>query len=288
MDEKQPVVIQGHSIERVRRTLSPRTMPYSRARVSRTAYLNRSAPAQRTTLVPRTGSSLRYRTYKRTSEDSVQTVVLIRKMMTAIAVGLLVFIMSIIPWSFTQKLVGHVRTAVTHDLNWDDTIGQLKFVGRQLPDIQAVFGTKNLEPEPPKDGSSLVFTSPARGQIIRLFMEKTAGEGSDNQGIDISVHPESSFYAATGGLVAAIVEHEIFGTSLWLSHGDNTFTFYGGCADVIVELGQKVSEGEKLGTIAVQSSGMSVLHFQVWVNETPMDPLGFLPVHQPVNNAGDG
>lgn len=207
---------------------------------------------------------------QQTPDDSLKNVLLIRKIAIAIVIILLVFLLKSINLPFTQKLVGYVRIAVTEDLDWDETLGYLKFVGDFIPDIQAVFKPNaNESNSNPADGMS----APAEGQVIRLFSAESTGSKGKNPGIDISVEKGTPVRAAAKGQIAEILEDPVYGVSIWVSHGDGIFTFYGGCSGLLVQKGQEVKKGQQLGTVREQISGLSVLHFEVWVNDAPVDPL---------------
>jgi murein DD-endopeptidase MepM/ murein hydrolase activator NlpD len=201
---------------------------------------------------------------------------------------LLIFLINLIPLPLARGLIGHVRTAVTQDMDWDETLGRLKFVGEKLPDVQSVFQPRPSEtalPQPePRETDTLA--APAQGEVVAFF--ETASEGRYGRpGIEVLVQPEAWVYAASAGQVAAVETHEYYGICVWIRHGEDMFTFYGGLGEVLVQTGDSVAQGTPLAKTAEGPDGRHILHFQVWVEETPVDPLTVLPVQEP-GEAGAG
>lgn len=299
MERKQPVVIQGRSIERKPRV--PRESPlgggpdegpigeirYRRPRLLEEEHRPVSRPMPRRTggarPAPRSRSGVRYRTQGgRSGAQAAPPMALAGKSLIAGSLLLLIFLINLIPLPLARGLIGHVRTAVTQDMDWEETLGQLKFVGDKLPDVQSVFRPRPSEtplPEQePRETDTLA--APAQGEVVAFF--EPAAEGRYGRpGIEVLVGPEALVYAAAAGRVAAVERHEYYGTCVWISHGENMFTFYGGLGDVIVQSGDPVAQGAPLADTAEGPDGRHILHFQVWVEETPVDPLPFLPVQGP-------
>lgn len=104
------------------------------------------------------------------------------------------------------------------------------------------------------------------------------GIGSTNhQGIDIGAGAGSAIYAADGGVVAQSGWNVARGNYVVISHGNGLSTLYQHCSAVYVSAGQSVSKGSTIA--AVGSTGYSTgphLHFEVWVNGVPNNPLNYV------------
>lgn len=96
-------------------------------------------------------------------------------------------------------------------------------------------------------------------------------------GIDLHAPAGSSVQAALAGSVIAAGPHAVYGFAVTLDHGDGLKTFYGHLSDLKVAVGDRVAMGEELAVMADAAEGDSYLHFEVWVNDRPVNPLTLLP-----------
>ncbi|HHT66190.1 MAG: peptidoglycan DD-metalloendopeptidase family protein [Caldicoprobacterales bacterium] len=277
MEGRVPVIIQGRTIKRERQTKRLERTPYSSRSFSKPqskpeSYSLSTLRGSRS-LAPSKGE-LRPRQRRYQEEAVPRNNPLLIKIAISTLIALVILLLNTIQLPFTQALVGHIRTAVNQDFDLDEALGKLKFVGDLLPDeVRSVFG-QNPEQDLPDHP---VFSSPARGEIVLSFGEQITlpetGKVYVNQGIDIQTETGAPFFASAEGLVAAVEEHEIFGPSVWLDHGNRIFSFYGRCGSIEVKKGDKVQSGERLGMINTTSDNRSILHFQIWVDDKPEDPL---------------
>jgi hypothetical protein len=304
MEEKQPVVIQGRPIHRERST-SPRDYSLLRS-YNRPAYSRRvntgsgnyssvslsslresrrmgggaSSISDRPRVRPRTRRSSYPYSGRLSKQDGLQLNSLMTKIAISVLIALIIFLLNSIKLPFTEAAVNYVRTALTHEFDLDEALGKLKFVGESIPDeFQAVFGRKTDRQSTGREKEG--FRSPVQGEVVRAFGEQVilepSGKAYENQGIDIRTAVQASVYSAQDGTVAAVEQHEIYGSSIWVDHGNKVFSFYGRCGQINVKTGQKVKQGEKLGLVATPSEGNPpLLHFQIWVDDAPVDPLNYI------------
>lgn len=104
------------------------------------------------------------------------------------------------------------------------------------------------------------------------------GIGSTNhKGRDYAAGTGSPIYAAASGTVTTVAYNGARGNYLVINHGNGLSTVYQHCSEIYVGSGQSVSVGQNIA--AVGSTGASTgphLHFEVWVNGTPVDPRNYL------------
>ena len=100
--------------------------------------------------------------------------------------------------------------------------------------------------------------------------------GTMHEGIDIGVPCGTPIHAAASGTVIYSGWADGYGNFVVIDHGNGLATAYGHQSAIYVS-GGAVSQGQTIG--AVGSTGHSTgchLHFEVRVNGSPVDPLGYL------------
>ena len=100
--------------------------------------------------------------------------------------------------------------------------------------------------------------------------------GRMHEGIDIGVPCGTPIHAAASGTVIYSGWMDGYGNFVVIDHGNGLATAYGHQSAIYVS-GGSVSQGQAIG--AVGSTGNSTgchLHFEVRVNGSPVDPLGYL------------
>ena len=104
------------------------------------------------------------------------------------------------------------------------------------------------------------------------------GIGSTNhKGRDYAAPSGSPIYASASGTVVTAGYNVARGNYVVISHSGGLSTLYQHCSALYVSVGQSVSAGQNIA--AVGNTGYSTgphLHFEVWVNGTPVDPRLYL------------
>ncbi len=105
----------------------------------------------------------------------------------------------------------------------------------------------------------------------------TAGASSYHRGIDFAAGNGTPIYAAEAGTVVTVAYSGARGNYVVINHGNGLSTLYQHCSAIYVSVGQSVSRGQNIA--AVGSTGIvsgAHLHFEVWVNGSPVNPAGYL------------
>ena len=67
------------------------------------------------------------------------------------------------------------------------------------------------------------------------------------------------------------------GNLIIIRHSDKYLSAYAHNSAMLVGEGSRVRAGEKIAEIGQNSSGIAMLHFEIRVDGSSVDPLGFLP-----------
>jgi murein DD-endopeptidase MepM/ murein hydrolase activator NlpD len=127
-------------------------------------------------------------------------------------------------------------------------------------------------PSSTPSSSGLVW--PASGGVTSPFGFRW---GRMHEGIDIGAPYGAAIHAASSGTVIYCGWESGYGNLTVIDHGGNLATAYGHQSSIAVTCGQQVSQGQVIGYVG--STGHSTgphLHFEVRINGSPVDPLGYL------------
>ena len=136
-------------------------------------------------------------------------------------------------------------------------------------------GTK----ERPLTASYGSYIWPAEGLITSEFGYRRTSVGSTNhEGLDIAGRSGQTIIAADGGEVVYSGWKKAYGYMVQIKHDNGDETVYGHCSALIAKEGDRVYRGQEIARMG--STGLSSgvhLHFEVRVDETPVDPMNYLP-----------
>jgi murein DD-endopeptidase MepM/ murein hydrolase activator NlpD len=132
----------------------------------------------------------------------------------------------------------------------------------------------------PSDGGSSAPPSsggliwPCAGPITSPFGMRW---GSLHPGIDIGAPTGTPIKAAASGRVLTASYNGGYGNLVVLDNGNGIATAYAHQSQIAVSVGETVTQGQVIGYVG--STGFSTgphLHFEVRVNGSPVDPMGYL------------
>jgi len=123
---------------------------------------------------------------------------------------------------------------------------------------------------------------PVTGDITSYFGMRSSpfggGRESFHNGLDIANNVGTDITAVADGTVIMADWYGAYGRTVIIDHGHGYKTMYGHNCRLQVKKGDKVSRGQTIAQLG--STGRSTgphLHFTIFKNDTPMDPLIFLP-----------
>lgn len=125
-----------------------------------------------------------------------------------------------------------------------------------------------------------LFIFPTLGRITSHFGPRNdpfTGVRRFHNGIDIAAPMDTPINAAMAGRVVKVDVHPTYGRYIILSHPSGYQTWYAHLNRALVRVGATVAQGELIGRMG--NTGYSTgphLHFSVFKNGSPVDPLKFL------------
>jgi murein DD-endopeptidase MepM/ murein hydrolase activator NlpD len=131
---------------------------------------------------------------------------------------------------------------------------------------------------PPSNGGPFIW--PCNGRIASGFgyrVHPISGTSRMHTGVDMGCSNGAPIGAAAGGVVKSAGWNGGYGNAVVIDHGNGLATLYGHQSSIAVSVGQSVSTGQTVGYVG--STGQSTgphLHWEVWVNGTPVDPMGYV------------
>src|SRR6266705_2513228 len=122
---------------------------------------------------------------------------------------------------------------------------------------------------------------PTKGWLTSAFMAMRVHPilhlARPHEGIDVSAPMGAEIDAPAAGIVTDVKWEEGYGNMITLDHGFGLVTRFAHCSKIIAARGQRVKRGEKIAYVG--STGLSTgphLHYEVWVNHKPVDPLKYV------------
>jgi len=169
-----------------------------------------------------------------------------------------------------------IITLVTYidDLEIEQTVLQTNILAEPVSEI-LMEGTK----ERPLTASFGYYIWPTTGNISSRFGPRRVRVGSSNhRGIDISAPHGTPIVAADGGEVIFVGWLGGFGNLIQIRHDNGHVTYYAHLSSMSVSVGERVYRGQHIGGMGMTGTATGVhLHFEIRINDIPVDPLLHLP-----------
>jgi murein DD-endopeptidase MepM/ murein hydrolase activator NlpD len=129
-------------------------------------------------------------------------------------------------------------------------------------------------PAGPLKQGSRGFIWPVNGPVVSPFGMRW---GRLHAGVDIAVPSGTPIHAAASGSIAIAGWVGGYGNYTCIEHGGGLATCYAHQASIGVSVGQAVQQGQVIGVSDCTGHCLGPhLHFEVRVNGTPVDPMGYL------------
>ena len=131
-------------------------------------------------------------------------------------------------------------------------------------------------------GVKFIWPIPDSTRITSRFGPRkapVAGASNYHKGVDVGAPKGTPIIAAAGGTVVISTYHYSAGNYVMINHGNGVYTVYMHASKLLVEVGDKVKQGEKIALVG--TTGYSTgnhLHFGVRINGIYYDPLNYVVV----------
>lgn len=114
---------------------------------------------------------------------------------------------------------------------------------------------------------------PVSGKLVKGFgwQQDSSGWPRFSEGIELSVQEGALVRAALPGQVDLVAADKSLGKIIVIEHGEGSSTLYGRLGETGVEQGQKVAQGQVIGTVAG-----TIFHFELREGDYLVDPLARL------------
>lgn len=135
-------------------------------------------------------------------------------------------------------------------------------------------------PAEPPAGAPGGYVWPWYGEVTSFYGEPR-GNGYYHPGIDIAGLGYYGYpvVAAASGRVRLVAYQDWgLGHHVVIEHEDGSQTIYGHMSSIYVQEGQEVRQGEAIGALGCTGYSTGThLHFELWKDGQPVDPLAYLP-----------
>lgn len=152
------------------------------------------------------------------------------------------------PWAI--KASQSVEQALTMKINLDESLGQLSFVKKLMPESALVFFNLSGDHE---------FAQPVQGELTHPYNETQPW-------LMFACAAETDVNAPADGVIAAISPLSDGRYGVLIDHGEGLESVLASLKSVSVQTGDEILRGDKIGASADN------LYFELRQNETPADP----------------
>jgi murein DD-endopeptidase MepM/ murein hydrolase activator NlpD len=123
-----------------------------------------------------------------------------------------------------------------------------------------------------------VWVLPLRNYTLTSFFGERWGRL--HPGVDLGAPQGTAFNAAAAGRVVLCRWNGGYGNNVMIDHGGGIVTVYGHASKLLCREGQLVKAGDRIALTGNTGHSFGAhLHFEVRVNDTPIEPLAFMREH---------
>ncbi len=165
-------------------------------------------------------------------------------------------------------MLGDSTLLKDNETEQDTSKAKNKFEGNLFAVIKNIFANSFLN-----QNEKLFFRKPAEGFISKKFNPEKG-----HFGVDYVMNENRPIFASAGGYVVFSSYTADYGYVIIINHKENYVTKYMHCSSLLKKEGDFVYQGELIalsGNSGTESTGPH-LHFEIWKDGKPVNPLEFL------------
>jgi murein DD-endopeptidase MepM/ murein hydrolase activator NlpD len=191
-----------------------------------------------------------------------------------------------------QTAFGLSDTPAQSDVKFQQSMNEFSYLQRNATAVMLSSSGLGLRLLPPNEFANLAVVPslwPVVGEITSRFGERLdpfRGEGAFHSGIDIASEYGAPVHATADGVVLEVGRHAGYGRLVVIDHGFGVTTWYAHLSGYNTEVGMTVKRGDVIGYEG--DSGRSTgphLHYEVRINNTPVNPWRYMRSVAPTNLA---
>lgn len=195
----------------------------------------------------------------------------LKSILGVIIILILLLLLKVINNSITDNIIQIIDNGLNYEFSLKrDGMALLDYGKRALTFPERALTVFNFT-------GTIRYSPPIKGTIYKPFGEIKYLDGRTdyNDGIDIIPKEEKEPISIEQGVVEKIEDRDTKGYFVTVAHEDFK-TVYGYLTEVYVREGEELGPGTKIGTLGTSKDGNMYLHFEMWVDGSPVNPLDFL------------
>lgn len=183
----------------------------------------------------------------------------------------LLLLLKILNNSITDNIIQIIDNSINYEFSLKEDGKEMLNYGKKILKFPekalTVFNIGGIDKYPP----------PIEGNIYKPFGEIKYLDGSTDfsNGLDIIPISEKDPIAIENGLITKVEDKDAKGYFVTIEH-EEFVTVYGYLTNVYVKENEKISQGDKIGTLGTSKDGNMYLHFELWVDNSPTNPLNYI------------
>ncbi|QQY80427.1 murein DD-endopeptidase MepM/ murein hydrolase activator NlpD [Keratinibaculum paraultunense] len=183
----------------------------------------------------------------------------------------LILVLKVINNKLTSNIIQIINKGINYEFSIKEDGKKILNYSKKLLELSGkTLEALNIKNKP-------MYSSPIEGAVYKPFGEVKHLDGSVNfnNGVDIIPKDEKEPIVIEKGIVSKIEDKNTKGYFVTIQH-ENMTTVYGYLIEVYLREGERVNIGDKIGTLGTNKDGNKYLHFEIWIDNVPVNPMEYI------------